>query len=238
MTKIAKAVSALLIGAFFAAGGAAAELKGDKKAVERANLMIDRLGGAEVWAEARSLYVEYEGWRSDPAQPVDERAWRSFDKPDQKLAFEGRQSDTIFHMTEEASWLEFSERPTRIFTEEEHAQNLAFWDFDFYTIIHNLARGDERMRLRFEEPRTVRLIGPDNADWGWFEIDETGQPIRWGAPDGDDQLEYIYGPVRAFGNVNFPAWGTARDGFWRFDYKTVDVSREPIPITLTPPAEQ
>ncbi len=215
---------------------AAAELKGDKEAVARAEKMIERLGGATVWAEAKTLYLEYEGWRSDPAQPIDERAWRSLATPDQKVIFEGRRGDVTFNMTEDASWLDFSNRPTRRFTEEEHANNLAFWNFDFYTIIHNLARGDERLRLTFEEPRTVRIAGPQNADWGWFEIDDTGQPVRWGAPDGDDQLEYLYGPVKRYGNINFPAWGTAVDGFWRFEYKKVDVSREPIDIDLTPPA--
>lgn len=222
---------------FAPAPSTAADLKGDTQAVALTEKMVERLGGAEVWSEAKSLYLEYEGWRSDPAQPIDERAWRSLDRPDQKVVFEGRRSDTTYHMTADASWLEFSERPTRRFSAEEHAQNIDFWNYDFYTIIYNLARGDKRLRLEFEEPRTVRIKGPGRADWGWFEIDATGQPIRWGANYGDDELEYLYGPVRAFGNINFPAWGAAHDGFWRFEYKTVDVSRQPIPVTLTPPEE-
>lgn len=45
------------------------------------------------------------------------------------------------------------------------------------------------------------------------------------------------GPMRAFGNVNFPAWGTSRDGGWRWTYTTVDLSTDPIPATvqLDPP---
>lgn len=220
-----------------AAHAATDQLKGDREAVERIGLMIDRLGGDEVWAEAKSLYLEYSGWRADPAQPIDERAWRNFHKPDQKMIFEGRRSDTTFGMNSEVSWLRFSERDDRIFNAEEHALNLDFWNYDFYTVIHNLARGDDRIRLEFEEPRTVRLKGPGGADWGWFEVDDTGQPIRWGASYGDDPLEYLYGPVRAYGNINFPAWGTAVDGAWRFEYTTVDVSREPIELDLTPPAQ-
>lgn len=214
-----------------------ADLKGDNEAVALVDKMIERLGGEDIWSEAQSLYLEYEGWRSDPAQPIDERAWRGLGAPDQKVVFEGRRGDVTFNMTQDASWLEFSNRPTRRFNDEDHANNLDFWNFDFYTIIHNLARGDDRITLTFEEPQTVRIRGPQDADWGWFEIDATGQPVRWGAPDGDDQLEYIYGPVRRYGNINFPAWGTARDGFWRFQYTKVDVSREPLDIALTPPAQ-
>jgi len=235
---IARHVSATLFWfCLIAAPPAVADLKGDAEAIARAELMIERLGGETVWAEAKTLYVEYEGWRSDPAQPIDERAWRSLATPDQKVTFEGRRGDVTFNMTKDASWLDFSNRPTRRFTDEEHANNLDFWNFDFYTILHNLARGDDRLTLRFEAPRTVRIRGPRDADWGWFEIDDTGQPIRWGAPDGDDQLEYLYGPVKAYGNINFPAWGTAVDGFWRFEYTDVDVSREPLRLDLTPPVE-
>ena len=197
--------------------------------------MIDRLGGAEVWSETRSLYLEYEGWRGDVSQPVVERAWRDLAEPNQRMIFESRRAEAILNMTPDASWVEHSESGVIVQDDDQHRNNLDFWNFDFYTIIHNLARGDERITLKFEKPQTIRIKGPNGADWGWFEIDQTGQPIRWGAPDGDDSLEYIYGPVRAFGNINFPAWGTASDGFWRFEYKSVDVSRHPLDIDLTPP---
>ena len=225
----------LTLGLLAASAPANAELRGEPEAIERVELMIERLGGATIWSQANSLYLEYEGWRSDPAQPVDERAWRSLATPDQRVIFEGRRGDVTFSMTPETSWLEFSNRDPRMFNDEEHADNLNFWNYDFYTVLYNLARGDARIRVTLEEPRVVRLSGPNNADWGWFEIDDTGQPVRWGATSGDDQLEYLYGPVKAFGNINFPAWGTAVDGFWRFDYKTVDVSREPFVLERQPP---
>lgn len=220
----------------FISSATAEELKGDKAAVALVHKMLDRLGGAEIWAESKTLYLEYGGWRSNPAQAMDERAWRSLASPDQKVIFEGARSDVAFYMTEDASWLEFSERGPRRFSEEEHAGNLDFWNYDFYTVIHNLARGDDRITLRLEQPQTVRLEGPNGADWGWFEIDATGQPVRWGAKSGDDDLEYVYGPVRAYGNLNFPAWGASTDGFWRFEYDVVDLSRDAFPMELTPPA--
>lgn len=198
-------------------------LKGDQEAVAAIEGMIDRLGGKDVWSGARSLYVEYHGWRTEPNQPVVERAWRDLQEPYQHAIFEGRSFDTKFSMTPKASWL------TRIagqqrFSEEEHAANLDFWNYDFYTIIRNLAAGDARISVKTSEDGRIMVVGPNGADWGWFEIDGTGQPIRWGAPDGDGALEYLYGPVRTFGNINFPAWGTARDGSWRFDYITVGKS--------------
>lgn len=229
------ALAAFMLSLTLLSSAGAQDLKGDEAAVALVQKMLDRLGGAEIWSESQMLYLEYSGWRSDPAEPVDERAWRSLAAPDQKVVFEGARSDVTFNMTEDASWLEFSEREPRIFTEEEHAENLDFWNYDFYTVIHNLARGDDRITLALEEPQTVRLKGPRGADWGWFEIDATGQPVRWGAPSGDEDLEYVYGPVRAYGNINFPAWGAATNGFWRFEYSVVDLSRDAFPLALTPP---
>lgn len=214
---------------------AAQQLKGNSEAVSLVQAMIKRLGGEEIWSQSQTLRLEYSGWRSEPAQAVDEHAWRSLSTPHQRVIFEGRRGDVSFNMREDASWLEFSAREPRRFTAEEHAANLDFWNFDFYTILHNLARGDERITLRLEAPGRVRIEGPQGADWGWFEIDATGQPVRWGAISDGEALEYVYGPVRAFGNINFPAWGASTDGSWRFEYTVVDVSREPFVLDRRAP---
>ncbi|MHA7870780.1 MAG: hypothetical protein ACX939_00365 [Hyphococcus sp.] len=234
MTPILCRLCAAAALAFMATPSSAA-LNGDPQAIALAEKMIDRLGGPEIWSSTRTLYVEYEGWRGDVSEPVVERAWRDLAEPRQKIVFERRSAEVVWVITPDASWLEHSSRGLIKQTEDEHRNNLDFWNYDFYTILYNLARGDERLTLSLEEPQTVRMTGPGGADWGWFEIDQTGQPIRWGAPDGDDALEYVYGPVKAFGNINFPAWGTASNGFWRFDYTDVDVSRHPLDIDLTPP---
>ena len=216
-----------------------AKLKGDAEAIALANKMIERLGGAEAWSEARSLYLEYDGWRGDVSQPVMERGWRDLAEPRQRLIFESRRAEAIINITPDVSWIEHSESGARRQSDETHQENLNFWNFDFYTMIRNLAAGDERLTLKFDPPQTIHIKGPKNADWGWFEIDQTGQPIRWGAPDGEEKLEYIYGPVKAYGNINFPEWGTASDGFWRFNYRVVDVSKHPLNIEMeAPPISQ
>ena len=232
MIRLTATFVALLTLGFASAG--AQTLKGDPQAVAAAERMIDRLGGKDVWADARSLYLEYHGWRTDPPEPVVERAWRDLTQPYQHMAFEGRSFETKFSMTPQRSWLE-RVSGNRQFSAEEHAQNIAFFDFDFYTIIRNLAAGDERITLKVGDDGRILIEGPAGADWGWFEIDGTGQPVRWGASYGGEPLEYLYGPVKAYGNINFPAWGTASDGSWRFDYVIVDVSRDAVPMTLKPP---
>ena len=62
--------------------GVAQELKGDAEAVAAIDRMIDRLGGKAVWSGARSLYLEYHGWRTEPNEPVVERALRDLARSD------------------------------------------------------------------------------------------------------------------------------------------------------------
>ena len=154
---------ALLISA---AGPASAEgLKGDAEAIAAVDRMIERLGGKEIWTGARTLYVEYYGWRTEPNEPVVERAWRDLQEPYQHVVFEGRSFETKFSMTPRASWLNRVSGDRR-FNEDEHAANLEFWDFDFYTIIRNLAAGDEadhRSKLR---GRTNSADGPQRRRLG------------------------------------------------------------------------
>lgn len=224
----------MLMVAFSTDARSADRLQGDPQAVDAIERMLERLGGREVWQRTRTLYVEYLGWRTGPAEPVIERAWRDLQQPNQLVEFEGRSFETIFRMTREGSWLTRGGE-TSEFSTDRHQSNLAFWPYDFYTIIHNFAVADERIRLEFVPPHRVVVTSNDGADWGWWEIDSSGAPLKWGAPDDDgESLEYVYGPVKSFGNVNFPAWGASLDASWRFNYVAIDVSTDEIPVSLSP----
>ncbi len=95
---------------------------------------------------------------------------------------------------------------------------------------------DPRLRLAWQEPDRVVVSTAGGRERGWWRIDETGAPLQWGAatPTGGT-VAYVYGPVKAFGTVNFPAWGAALDGWWRWDYVKVDVSTGPLAVSLEPP---
>ncbi len=204
------------------------QLQGDPEAVALIEKMLARLGGKDIWSRSRSLYIEYHGWRKNPAQAVIEKAWRDLQQPNQRMEIEGTLSDLILVFTPDSSWISRNGE-VRAGDESAHRADLDFWPYDFYTVIHNLATADQRLVLEFEPPMRVNILNQDREDWGWWEIDDTGAPIRWGANYEGEVLEYVYGPVRSFGNVSFPAWGTAVDGFWRFEYVEVDVDSNPIP---------
>ena len=231
------AVLVLLLVAPTLPSAAQDRLQGDPEAVERVELMLERLGGQEVWARTRSLYLVYNGWRTDPDQPVIETAWRDLTRPRQRMEFEGRTFKVVRALSEDGGWMSRNGELTPIDPDELRA-DLEFWPYDFYTIIRGFAVADPNLRLSFEPPRRVVVRSATGEDRGWWEIDSTGQPVRWGAYYEDEKLEYVYLPVKEFGNINFPAGGAATDGFWRWEYDVVDASPDPLPVSLDPPLEE
>jgi len=209
-------------------------LQGEPEAVALAERMIERLGGAAVWARTRTLHLVYEGWRTEPDEPVIERAWRDLTRPAERIEFEGRSFEYVRVFSEDAGWHSRNGEVAPL-PEDQVAASRAFWPRDFYTMIRRLAVADQALHLRLVAPRRVIIEAHDGSELCWWEIDRTGQPIRWGSRDGDEALEYVYLPVRSFGNVNFPAGGAATDGFWRFVYTTVDVSPAAMPLSREMP---
>ena len=212
-------------------------LKGDAEAVDAIERMIERFGGKEVWSRAVILYVEYDGWRTDPDEPMIERAWRNVREPLQRSEFEGQSFYTVSVISPEASWRSRNGEVS-IRTPEQHAATIDRYPFGFYNSLHTFAVADERVRLEWvASQERVIVKSADGTERSWYEIDGTGALLRWGAGLSDGrQFSYVYGPMRSFGNVNFPAWGTADDGWWRWNYVAVDVSTESeFPVSVAMP---
>lgn len=225
-----KQALALLAFSTIAASPAAAQLRGDPEAIAQAEKMIERLGGAEAWSSARTLHLVYDGWDADPGAPMIEEAWRDLTRPWTTVHYTRPDADAPFvefHQRPDRSWL-IVRGEHRPFDEAENAANQSFWRYDFYTVLRRLAADDNAITLAADENR-ITLTGPEGEDWGWFQIDATGQPVRWGAMDRGEPLEYIYGPVTDFGDIAFPAWATSVDGGWRFSYETVALSADAPP---------
>jgi hypothetical protein len=224
----------IMVTAFPASAAEASRLQGDPKAVAAVERLVERLGGRSVWSRARTLYVEYDGWRTQPNEPVVERAWRDLTEPRQRAEYEGRSFHTIFGLSPALNWVSRNGKVER-FDAESHAAAVERYPFGFYTSLRTFAVADPRVRLAWQEPDRAIVRTADGRERGWWQIDSTGAPIRWGAGSGSDTVEYVYGPVRPFGLVNFPAWGASTDGWWRWNYVRIEVSTAELPVSVETP---
>ena len=229
---------ATLMLAFFAASTglpanayAADRLRGDPQAVEAIEAMLERLGGRDAWVRMRTLHLKYHVWRTDPDEKLVERAWRDLKEPNQRIELDSPSAPVTWAFTAGYGWV-MRDGAVKDISSAGHASAVEFWPFDFYTMIRRFADADPALVLRFEAPRRIRVESGSGADLGWWEVDSTGALLKWGSVSDGETLEYVYGPLRAFGEINFPAWGAAVDGSWRFEYADVSVSPMPIPAAL------
>jgi hypothetical protein len=206
-------------------------LRGDAEAVAAVERMLERLGGREFWARARAVYTEFEGWRTTPNEPVMEKAWWDLREPRQRYELEGRSFLTMGGLSPRGSWTSGDDVVTRD-ESEAHRGKMELYPFLSFPSLHAFAVADPRFTLEWAAPNRVILRSADGQARSWWEIDQTGAPIRWGGPGG---AEYVYGPVRAFGNVNYPAWGAKTDGSFRYNYTVLDVSSQAMAFSVVAP---
>lgn len=214
------------------------DLQGDPEAVDSIQRMIARFGGEVVWARARSLYVEYDGWRTEPNEPVMEYAWRDLEETWQRSEYVGQSFHTVAVLTPQEAWYYRYASGNFIQVDEEAlAQRQARYPFGFYTILHAFASGDPRITLEWQAPDTVIVRNSDGPAISQWRTDSTGALLEWRTVLADGrEYAYLYGPMRSFGVVNFPEWGIASDGSWRWNYAQVEISPEPPAVSFEPPA--
>ena len=206
-------------------------LTGDSSAVAAIARMIEATGGRELWVNAHSMYLEYRGiTRASRTLPDVERAWRDLRAPRLRIEHDAGELSrtTVFDGSD--GWRRSSAGLSDL-TPLQRLGLVAFWPRDFYNLFRRLALPDSDLFVRSFPPK-VAVLSRTQGEIGWFEIGTDGSIIRWGTLDDADHLEYVYGPMRAFGPLRFPAWGAQVNAAWRWEYDQVELSDRPLADSL------
>ncbi len=210
----------------------------DAQALARFDAMFAKMGGRAAWAEARSLYLHYRQWPTGQyARYQEERGWRDLAEPNERLEFRWHDAEGTLQERGRGFWSGrlWRRRGSEVTEIEgkEHDDYLTFWSRDFYTMFRRIARNDSALVHRFRGPNRIETVDAAGRPLGWWDIDEHGNLMRWGSTFNEDEaLSYVYGPYRKFGAIAFPAWGTALDGTYRFEYADVAISPRPLPLDV------
>jgi len=102
---------------------------------------------------------------------------------------------------------------------------------------HRLAKEDEQLRLVLSSERSFTVLDDaTGAHLGVFEVGASGELVRWIRFFGTSRVEYVYGPLKSFGKIKMPDWGTIVDGTFRFYYTDVQLRSEAAPpVSLDAP---
>ncbi len=206
-----------------------AELQGDKEAIALADEMVAAMGGHEIWASAHWMYAEERSFSGRRKLGLDYKGWRDLRTPRGKYQVESPEISYQQSWTTEGGW-RVLDGDYETFDAERLANEVDFWPREIYTMYHRFAAGDSDLRLIHEEGRKFRVEHAETAaPLGTFTISLEGGPLIWSSGDTDEDVTYVYGPLKSFGPIKLPAWGGQTSGGWRFNYVDAKLYHEAPP---------
>ncbi len=214
-------------------------LRGDDEAIADALAMVETMGGGAIWRDMASVHFVHE--------------WDFLNRPDRYIENE------ILDLTGPRSWVhiksEIRER-TRAYSpehgywsitdgefsrgsEESLAHAMERAPYSIYRLARSIARGDDWLQIRYgsiegiPNRQALEFVGPEGEARGWILLNERKEPVIWATT----QYQYVFGPLKRFGNMLVPDWATTSKGLVRYEMISLKGSRErPDPGLFAPPA--
>jgi hypothetical protein len=214
-------------------------LRGDPDAIADALAMVETMGGVAIWRDTATVHFVHE--------------WDIVNRPDRYIENE------ILDLTGSRSWVhmksEIRER-TRAYSPEH-----GYWSIDngefgrgsdeslanamerapysIYRLARSIAHGDEWLRIHYgaiegiANLHALEFSGPDGEAHGWILLNVRKEPIIWATT----QYQYVFGPLKRFGNLRVPNWATTSKGLVRYEMVSLQGSAERPDLELfAPPA--
>ncbi len=215
-------------------------LRGDPVAIADAQAMVETMGGATIWKTLASVHFVHE--------------WDIINRPDIYLENE------ILDLTGPRSYVTMeSEIYSRIraYSPENRYWNIVNGEFSYasdesfnrtqerapysiYRLARAVARGDSHLTIRYGSVKSIpqaqalEFVGPDGEPHGWILLNVRNEPIIWATT----QYEYVFGPLKRFGNLRVPDWATTGGGAVRYQMVSlVGSNKKPDASLFVPPAE-
>lgn len=215
-------------------------LRGDPDAIADAKAMVETMGGAIIWRTLDSVHFVHE--------------WDIVNRPDTYLETE------ILDLTGPRSYVTMdSEIYSRIraYSPENRYWNIENGEFSYasdqslanamsrapysiYRLARAIARGESEISIRFgqlpsiPQARALEFVGPNGEAQGWILLNARKEPIIWATT----QYEYVFGPLKRFGNLRVPDWATTSGGVVRYQMVSlVGSNKKPDASLFVPPAE-
>lgn len=211
-------------------------LEGDAEAIARVQLMLEAIGGREVWASARSLYIVERARHPDYGDSIIASFWRDLEEPGEFARFSSEKMEVKYAWNEDGGWIQRNTE-LRDFEEKEMAERLFYWPREIYTLYHQLALGKRQLTVKALEHNGIAVLDEQGEQISEFRLTPEGDPYYWAQHGGKQPVAYVYGPHKDFGRISFPDWGASTDGDWGFYYVQVRPSQKPFGahVDLTKP---
>lgn len=192
---------------------------------DRVDMMLEALGGRQVWAAARSVHTMERARYPVYGDGVVASHWLDLELPAEKVAISGERVDIEWAWQASGGWVRRGDE-VRNFEGKDIEDRRAVWNVDLVRLLMRLARKDAAFELKPLDPLGILVLdkGEPVAE---FYLTRDGELFKWRRLQGKE-VTMIFGSLRNFGKVRFPDWGTSTTGEWSAYFTLVQLSNQPL----------
>ena len=227
----------LILAASVAAGlsGAAVSVsgQGDDAGRERAEKLLEAMGGREAWAKVKFVHVEAVHDDVDIAQSFTNKIWNDFTAP--RLRFEAKNAELDSRrVIDGEKGVRVGAAGRSALTAEQIADDRKWWEANIYRTLHRLAVNDPDLTPRAVGKQRLEIVRKDGKRLNWFHLNQRGEPMLFGT--WESEAGTTFGPLSASGQIKYPKWGARPDGSWRYEIvRLVASEKAPADVSFTEP---
>jgi hypothetical protein len=207
--------------------------RSDAAAVEDALAMVDAMGGRDIWAQVKSVHFVHR-WSIDTRlDTYVENEILDLTGPRSWIEMRSEILDYQRGISPEHGVWEIETGVTKVGAKDDLARYLERAPFHFVRLARAVAAEDPSYRVRHGpnawfngRGQRLEFVGPDGTVGGWIVLNARKEPIVWGTT----QYVYVFGPLRQFGNLRLPAWGSTGNG--AVSYEMIDFTASRLPPDL------
>jgi hypothetical protein len=201
----------------------------DPEAIRKADLLIERLGGHKIWAEAKHLYTKEKISRININGEFTGEFWRSYTKPAYIEKLKGSTIDFEELRNVDSGW----SINKGVITKMEAEDLFEEWkgsQQEPYRIYHRIARKDSNLVIKLVGESRLDFYERNGRKLCWILIDKSNAPVSWGNIYRSRLNQHNYGPLKQFGNIYMPTWGVSIDAVFRFEYTDIKLLNEELKV--------
>ncbi len=180
-------------------------------ASERVESMLEALGGREIWASARTLYLTERARHAVYGDGIVATHWRNLEAPGERMRWDGDHIDFEMAWTSQQGWVRRGGDLRDLKPAELNTRRLA-WPGDLFVLLHRLATNDKTLTIALDGSSII-VTDPAGTRIARLQLTNRDEISVW-EKAAEHPAMFLFGPYRRFGEVRFPDWSAISNGEW------------------------
>jgi hypothetical protein len=200
----------------------------------RLELFLNAMGGREAWKNIKSVTVRATHYEPTLKEPYANAIFNDFMQPRCRFEAKSAEIDRQRAINIDSGW-RIREGEHFHMTPKQFEEDRAWWEANIYRTVVRLCNDDPDLTATAVGDHRLEIHKADGKRLNWFELNATGEPIRFGTGDNEDGT--IFGPLTSAGAVKYPRWGANPSATFRYEVTEFLPSTEPPTVSFDKPTK-